>query len=126
MCSSDLSASNSAEVVARRALAAAREAFRSLDAVNAGFPPERTLSFGIALHVGEVAYGNVGGLARLDFTCIGPAVNLASLIEGLNAQVGRRLLISEEMAELVGGAELVGTFHLKGVDEPQRVYAPGG
>lgn len=113
-----------AEAVAARALRAAREAFSALDKVNAGLPDAERLAFGIALHVGEVAYGNVGGLARLDFTCIGPAVNLASRIEGLNAQVGRRLLLSEEMARLVGCTELVGTFALKGVDEPQRVYAP--
>jgi adenylate cyclase len=39
------------------------------------------LRFGLALHVGDVAYGNIGGAGRLGFTCIGPAVNLAARIE---------------------------------------------
>lgn len=34
--------------------------------------------FRAAYHVGEIHYGNIGGLARLGFTAIGPAVNIAS------------------------------------------------
>lgn len=112
-----------AEEAAARALQAAKEAFAALDASNAGLPKADRIAFGIALHPGEVAYGNVGGLARLDFTCIGPAVNLASRLEGLTSQVGRRLLLSEQMADLLGGGtELVGSFALKGVLEEQKVY----
>ena len=48
--------------------------------VAAGAEP---LDFGVALHVGRVVYGNIGGQGRLDFTVIGPAVNLVSRIEGL-------------------------------------------
>jgi adenylate cyclase len=32
-------------------------------------------------HVGTVHYGNIGAADRLDFTVIGPAVNLVSRIE---------------------------------------------
>lgn len=114
-----------AEQAAARALQAAKEAFAALDASNASLPEGERIAFGIALHPGDVAYGNVGGLARLDFTCIGPAVNLASRLEGLTGQLGRRLLMSEQMAALLGGGtELVGSFALKGVVEEQRVYAP--
>src|SRR3546814_4755634 len=42
------------------------------------------------LHLGEVGYGNIGGLERLDFTVIGPAVNLASRIERLTRSLGVR------------------------------------
>ena len=45
--------------------------------------------FGLALHVGEVLYGNIGGAGRLDFTCIGPAVNLVARLEKVAAQLGR-------------------------------------
>jgi adenylate cyclase len=111
--------------VARRALAAANEAFQSLDRANADHPDEPPLAFGLALHVGDVAYGNIGGIGRLDFTCIGPAVNLASRIEGLTAPLGRRLLLSEDFAALVEGeCERVGAFPVKGLADPVVVFAP--
>ena len=63
-----------------RAAAAAREALAARDALNArrnivGCP---AFDCGIALHVGEVMYGNIGAADRLDFTVIGPSVNLAA------------------------------------------------
>jgi adenylate cyclase len=81
------------------------------------------MKFGLALHVGEVAYGNIGGSSRLDFTCIGPAVNLASRIEGLTGKLGRPMLMSDAFAvALARATREVGTFEVKGVTAPQRVY----
>ncbi len=81
------------------------------------------MKFGLALHLGEVAYGNIGGASRLDFTCIGPAVNLASRIEGLTGKLGRPMLMSRAFATALERAtHEVGTFEVKGVDEPQSVY----
>ncbi len=111
------------------ALDAAKEALAALEALNTkragrGQPAVR---FGLALHVGEVAYGNIGGAGRLDFTCIGPAVNLAARLEGLTGQLKTDVVVSEAFAEL---AKLrvyfrdLGTFELKGVGAPQRVFAP--
>ena len=40
-----------------------------------------------AVHVGAVLYGNIGGAGRLDFTCIGPAVNLVARLEKVAAQL---------------------------------------
>jgi len=57
---------------ARLALKTAREADSPLD-----------LRFGMGMHVGEVLYGNIGSLTRIDFTVLGQAVNVASRIEGL-------------------------------------------
>jgi adenylate cyclase len=116
-----------ARAACETALAAAGSAFESLAALNerrreAGDPE---LRFGLALHLGDVAYGNIGGVGRLDFTCIGPAVNLAARIEGLSGKTGRSLLLSSAFAEALGDeAELVGEFELKGLTEKQRVYAP--
>ena len=84
------------------------------------------LRFGLALHLGEVAYGNIGGSARLDFTCIGPAVNLASRLEGLTAKVERPLLMSSAFAACVTRpVREVGRFALKGMSEPQPAFEPG-
>ncbi|MBS2027252.1 MAG: adenylate/guanylate cyclase domain-containing protein [Deltaproteobacteria bacterium] len=83
------------------------------------------IRFGLALHVGEVAYGNIGGAARLDFTCIGPAVNLASRLEGLTGTQDRRVVVSSDFARLTSWpTEPLGRFSLKGVAQEQEVLAP--
>jgi adenylate cyclase len=113
-------------LVAERALAAATEAETAIRALNgkrseAGQPAIR---FGLALHVGEVLYGNVGGADRLDFTVIGQAVNVASRIESLTKALGRQILFSGDFAELCRGkGEALGTFPLKGIGAEQPVYA---
>jgi adenylate cyclase len=57
-----------------------------------------SLAFGAALHLGEILWGNVGAADRLDFTAIGPAVNLVSRLEGLCRPLGRTVLISGAVA----------------------------
>ena len=56
------------------------------------------IRFAVALHVGEVMYGNIGGGNRLDFTCIGPAVNLAARLEKVAAKLGEAIVASAEFA----------------------------
>ncbi len=81
------------------------------------------LHIGLALHLGEVAYGNIGGASRLDFTCIGPAVNLASRIEGLTSKLSRPMLMSREFAACVSrGVREAGSFEVKGLTEPQPLF----
>jgi adenylate cyclase len=79
--------------------------------------------FALALHLGEVLYGNIGGGNRLDFTCIGPAVNLAARLEKLGARLGRTILASEAFAAPCQG-ELtpIGAFSLAGFSQEQMVY----
>lgn len=55
--------------------------------------------FGLALHIGEVFYGNIGSGNRLDFTCIGPAVNPAARLEKLAAGLGRTIILSADFAQ---------------------------
>ncbi len=82
------------------------------------------LDFGVALHVGDVFYGNVGGADRLDFTVIGAAVNQVARIEGLCSQLNRQVLVSKEIASLSKRTyRLAGTFELKGIDQPVEVLA---
>ena len=84
------------------------------------------LSYGIGVHVGEVMYGNIGSRKRLDFTVIGPAVNLASRLESLTKEVKRSVLFSKafvEMAACASKLEDVGSYPLRGVGEPITVFA---
>ena len=80
---------------------------------------------GMALHVGEVAYGNIGAGDRLDFTIIGRDVNLLARIEKLCGELDEPVVMSAAFAKLVGGvARPLGTFELKGFAEPVAAFAP--
>jgi adenylate cyclase len=57
-----------------------------------------TMALNVALHLGEVAYGNVGSPLRLDFTVIGPNVNEVSRLESMCDQLERHLLLSAPFA----------------------------
>jgi adenylate cyclase len=84
----------------------------------------RAIDYGIALHLGEVVYGNIGGQERLDFTVIGPAVNQTSRIEALCKTLSRNLLVSSAIAETSGKElESVGLQVLRGMREPQEIFA---
>jgi adenylate cyclase len=115
------------EQICRRALDAAAEAMREVDRLNAARREagKRTGAVDLALHLGEVLYGNVGAVDRLDFTVIGPAVNEAARIEALCEPLGRRVLVSAELAAAVGNGcrlEPLGRHTLRGVREPREIY----
>jgi adenylate cyclase len=108
-----------------RALDAATAALERLAAVNRrrrqrGDPELRT---GIGLQLGEVIYGNVGAADRLDFTVIGPAVNLAARIEGLTKRLSRPLLTSHAFAEVCPRPLVSLGFHpVRGLYHPEEVF----
>jgi len=109
-----------------RAAAAARAVCHTLD----GVVRERTehgktpFEYGIALHVGQVIYGNIGAADRLDFTVVGPAVNLAARIEDLCRPLKQRMIASDDFAQALGQElQPLGTYALKGVETPMRLYA---
>ena len=78
---------------------------------------------GVALHVGDVMYGNIGAADRLDFTVIGPAVNLVCRIEALNRDLAMPLVYSAEFAGLwAGESRSLGHHKLKGIAAPQEVF----
>jgi len=83
------------------------------------------IEFGLALHQGEVYYGNIGAPDRLDFTVIGPAVNHAERLEKIGAELGRIVVTSASFAEASRESlESLGRHRLRGVAEPQEVFAP--
>jgi adenylate cyclase len=83
------------------------------------------LAFRAALHVGQVVYGNIGSPDRLDFTVLGPGVNLVGRLESLAKQLDRATLCSAAFArELDAPLASLGRFPLKGVADAQEVFAP--
>ena len=84
-----------------------------------------SVPFGIGIHYGEVLYGNVGARARLDFTILGQAVNIASRVEACCRRLDQSVLISETVADALGpGPVPVSTEPIKGLDTPMRLFAP--
>lgn len=84
------------------------------------------LRFGTGVHIGDVMYGNIGSRRRLDFTAIGPVVNIASRLETLTKDIGRPVLLSGDFVERAGcqdEVDGVGPHMLKGLNHPVDVYA---
>ena len=112
---------------ARMALAAAQDAQVRLARLNRSRADggEDPIDFGLALHVGEVMFGNVGVPERIDFTVIGPAVNEVARLEGLTKTLGRRIVVSNAFSRLLPlDWEALGETTLRGVGSGRRVYAP--
>ncbi len=114
-----------AEWACNEVLVAARQARANVAALSAslGNNPAQDLRFGLALHLGEVLYGNIGGGNRLDFTCIGPAVNLAARLETLTARLRRTVLASDRFARYCQPPLVpLGEFALAGFSTPQTAF----
>jgi adenylate cyclase len=110
--------------VCSRVLEAARESRASVEAMHypIGDAVER-FRFGVALHVGRILYGNIGGGDRLDFTCIGPAVNLAARLEKIAGRLSRTIVASAGFAGIcAGGWTDLGEFPIAGFSKAERVY----
>jgi adenylate cyclase len=108
---------------ALNAVVAARAGMTHLDKERhrQGLPP---LPFGVALHLGEILWGNIGAADRLDFTAIGPAVNLVSRLEGLCRPLHRTVLVSGALAaETTTPLVSLGARVLRGISSPCAVFA---
>lgn len=117
---SDAAASCAKALSAARA-AHARLAARNAERRDAGAPEIR---YGLALHLGEVHYGNIGAPDRLDFTVIGPAVNHAARLEKLGSDLGHPITASASVAAVAPDAlQSLGAHQLRGVTEQQEVFA---
>jgi adenylate cyclase len=105
------------------AFAAALAARANVKALRAAEGDGEAVRFGLALHVGDVMYGNIGSGNRLDFTCIGPAVNLAARLEKIAGRLGRTVLASQEFAtRYCRHLVPIGKFAAAGFAEKQTAF----
>jgi adenylate cyclase len=112
----------SAAEACNNALAAATEGLAALAERNRKYP-ETLLQAGVALHYGTVSYGNIGSGNRLDFTVIGPDVNLTARIERLCRELDRQLIMSEGFADTLGRPMWeIGHFELRGFSKMQCLF----
>lgn len=122
-----IATASSGRKAAQRALASARSAQARIAEINLARKSagQAVIQWGLALHVGEVHYGNIGGETRLDFTVIGPAVNLAARLQSLSARLGEGCVISDDFAALLRDrSELrdLGAHDLKGIADKRQVF----
>ena len=116
-----------AGVATHRALEAANEALEAIRRLNddpllEGEPP---LKIVIALHVGQVLYGNIGAAERLDFTVIGPAVNLVSRLEAVAKSLDLPIVVSDHFARACSKPlTSLGYHQLRGLASPHELFAP--
>ncbi len=109
-----------------RALDAVLDAVQRLEKTNRAMEEaqQSPLKYGIALHVGELTYGNIGTGSRLEFTVIGDAANRAARLESMCKTVGEPVLFSADFARhFPGRFASLGFQPMRGVDEPQEVFA---
>jgi adenylate cyclase len=107
-----------AAAILRRRIAALNE-----QRAAAGLPVTDTH---LALHLGELLYGNLGSRRRLDFTVLGPAVNEAARIVALCASLEQKIVVSSAFAEAAGDARgklvSLGRYAMKGIGRPQELF----
>ncbi len=111
----------------RRALAACKDAQDSLTGANRRRTENRqdALSFGLALHMGDVLLGNIGAPERISISVIGSTVNEVARLEALTKKLKRPVVASGSfVAHAPGGWEDLGEHRLRGVKTPLRVFAP--
>jgi adenylate cyclase len=111
------------------AVTEARQAMAALNEKNGSETGRAPLNYGIGVHVGDVMYGNIGSATRLDFTVIGPAVNMASRLETLTKQLGHTVLLSRAFADFVKSdfdLERVGEYPVRGFNDPIELFAYHG
>ena len=116
----------SAREACRLAYEAATEGLEALEKLNRERSADsRNLNAGFALHQGQVSYGNIGAGDRLDFTVIGPDVNLTSRIERLCRELDRQLIMSKAFVTCLDRPMFeIGHFQLRGFPQMQLLFGP--
>lgn len=120
---------NNHATVCAEAVATAQEIQAATERLNRQRQAEGqpTMGVDVALHRGEVLYGNVGSTSRMDFTVIGPAVNEAARIETMCKALDQSILLSEDFVEAAhdpGAFRSVGQHSLPGIAAPSELFVP--
>jgi adenylate cyclase len=113
-----------APAACRAAVSAARDALSAMHEWNIAREQDdlAPVRFGVAMHLGDVVYGNIGGTDRLDFTVIGSAVNRAARIESLTATLARPVLVSSTVARHIPDLVSCGVHRLRDIAEPVELF----
>jgi class 3 adenylate cyclase len=101
------------------------EAVRKIAALNVerAKAGRSQLKFGLALNVGEIAYGNIGSRTRLDFTAIGPAINHTSRLLEVAKKRNRDIVVSENFVRAAGSEfPNLGYHSLRDIAGEQKVF----
>ena len=117
----------SLSTAARLALAASRESRQRMSDLNRlrAESLQDPMAFGLALHAGDVHYGNIGVPNRIDFSVIGSAVNEVSRLESLTKKIGETLLVSRAFKDAIHlPCRSLGSHSVKGVTQDLEVFAP--
>ena len=112
---------DTADEACGRALAAAQDARRRLTQTSA--QTDASFDFGIALHLGQVIYGNVGVAERLQFTLVGSAVNEVVRVQDLTKKLGHSILATASFVDATPGSwRPLGEHSLRGIETPMPVF----
>lgn len=108
------------------ALAAAATLHQAVSDWNKHCPPgQLPIDYGLSLHLGHVAFGNIGGKRRLDFTVVGPAVNLASRLLDVAKALDSHFVVSTAFAGCSGRPmRSLGVHPVRGLDQPEEIFVP--
>ncbi|MEP3277116.1 MAG: adenylate/guanylate cyclase domain-containing protein [Stappiaceae bacterium] len=113
-----------ARKAAHCALSSSIRAMKKVLEINSCAPETMPpLRCGIALHAGKLFFGNVGSETRLDFTVVGPTVNLANRLADVGKREGAPIVVSQTVADLLGWQHPpIGTYELRGFEKAVPVY----
>lgn len=107
-----------------RAVKTALEMQDKLKYINQGRTEDVQFNIRIGINTGRAVAGDIGSMARMDYTVLGNTVNLASRIESIVCKPNQ-VVVGEATFKAIQGkfrSENLGLVQLKGLSEKAHVY----